>query len=237
MTVALARILDPVCPLRPQEQLHVPGEAPVVYTSRLVYWLDLSVPRDLTKILSWHFWWLEDRSPNTYRGTGVIEAVLKCGVRWDERDPERLARIRRSLLKIGDYHLKTILHRLERPEVCAPETYQELVRTPKMHGRLLSLDLKKKPITESEKRKAEREKRTNTMRRLLCDYDRAALYEQVWSQPVLTVAKTYGVSGVRLGKVCRLLHVPVPPRGYWARVRSGGKVRKSSLPKLKMNGG
>lgn len=207
------------------------------YESIVAFLSTMQPPRDLTRILSWHFWWLEDRFPNTHRGTGAIEAILKCGVRWEETDPERLARIRRSLLKIGDHHLKTILHRLERPEVCAPETYQELGRTPKMHARLVSLGLNKKPVTETEKKKAEREKRTNAIRRLLRDYDRAGLYQQVWSEPVLTVAKAYGVSGVRLGKVCRLLHVPVPPRGYWARVRSGGKVRKPPLPELKMNRG
>ena len=57
--------------------------------------------------------------------------------------------------------------------------------------------------------------------RLIHHYDRVALYEQVWSRPVQDVAKTYGISGVRLGKVCRTLQVPVPPRGYWARMRSG----------------
>ncbi|HLW60645.1 MAG TPA: hypothetical protein VKV57_12070 [bacterium] len=207
------------------------------YESIVAFLLTVQPPRDLTRILSWHFWWLEDRFPNTgagYRGTGVIEAILKCGVRWEERDPERLVRIRRSLLKVGDYHLKTIMHRLERPEICAPETYRELVRTPKVHARLVSLGLKKKPITESEKRKSEHGKQTNAIRKLLRDYDREVLYEQVWSEPVLTVAKAYVVSAVRLGKVCRLLNVPVPPRGYWARVRSGGKGRKPPLPELRM---
>jgi len=204
--------------------------------SIVAFLLTMQPPRDLTRILSWHFWWREDRFPNTsagYRGTGVIEAILKCGVRWEERDPERLVRIRSSLLKISDYQLKAILHRLERPEICAPETYHEIVRTPKMHARLVSLGVMKKPITEREKRKAEYEKRTNEIRRLLQDYDRKVLYEQVWSEPVLTVAKSYGVSSVWLGKVCRLLKVPVPPRGYWARVRSGGKGRKPPLPELR----
>jgi hypothetical protein len=104
-----------------------------------------------------------------------------------------------------------------------------------MHARLVSLGLYKKPITEREKRKFEREKRTNEIRRLLHNYDRRVIYEQVWSEPALTVAKSYGVSSVWLGKVCRQLNVPVPPRGYWARVRSGGKGKKPPLPKLRMN--
>ena len=206
------------------------------YESIVAFLLTMQPPRDLTRILSWHFRWLEDRFSYTsagHGGTGVIEAILKCGVRWEERDLERLPDIRRSLLRMSDYHLKSIHHSMERSEICAPETYQELVRTPKMQARLISLGLKKKPITEREKRKAEREQRTNEIRRLLQDYDRSVLYEQVWSEPALTVAKGYGVSSVWLGKVCRLLNVPVPPRGYWARVRSGGKGRKPPLPGLR----
>jgi hypothetical protein len=184
-------------------------------------------PKDLTSILSWHLRWLGDRFPwAERRGPGTTEALLACGVRWAETNPERLSGIRRSLLKLGDYELKTILSRLRRPEICAPETYQELIRTTRMQGRLLALGLVKKPVSE-------RERRGEELARLMRRYDRAALYEQVWSQPVRDVATAYEISGVRLGKVCRTLQVPVPPRGYWARVRSGDSVRKPPLPKLK----
>jgi hypothetical protein len=128
-------------------------------------------------------------------------------------------------LKVGDYDLKTILSRLRRPELCARETYQELVRTPRMQERLLALGLVKKPVSE-------RERRRDELARLMRRYDRAALYEQVWSEPVQDAAKSYRISGVGLGKVCRKLRVPVPPRGYWARVRNGPTVRKPPLPKL-----
>lgn len=67
----------------------------------------------------------------------------------------------------------------------------------------------------------------------MCQYDRGAVYERVWSQPVRDVAKGYGISGVRLGKVCRALSIPVPPRGYRARVRSGEAVRKPALPSMR----
>ena len=65
-------------------------------------------------------------------------------------------------------------------------------------------------------------------------YDRAALYDDVWSRPAQEVAKSYGFSGVMLGKVCRKLQVPAPPRGYWARVRSGYSVKRPPLPKLRL---
>ena len=152
-----------------------------------------------------------------------METLLGLAVRWEESDSEQLTNIRRSLLKLGNDDLKTIMSRLRRPEICASETYQRLIRTPKMFERLLALGFMKKPVSEEEKRKEE-------FARLA--YDRAVLYEQVWSKPVQEVAKSFGVSGVRLGKVCRGLQVPVRPRGYWARIRSGGRVRKPALPKV-----
>lgn len=196
------------------------------YESIVEFLATIQPPKDLTAILSWHFMWLEDRFPWTSRtGTATVEALLACGVRWEETNPERLSRIRRTLLKIRDDDLRRVLSRLKRPETCAPETYQTLIRTPRMKERLLALGLVKKPVSE-------RERRRDEVARLMRRYDRAALYEQVWSQPVQEVAKSYGISGVGLGEVCRKLHVPVPPRGYWARVRNGYVVRKPRLPKL-----
>src|SRR5882672_2489707 len=61
-------------------------------------------------------------------------------------------------------------------------------------------------------------------------YRRAALYEEVWSDPVQIVAGRYGVSGVALAKICRKLNIPLPGRGYWARKRAGQKMKKAPLP-------
>ena len=63
-------------------------------------------------------------------------------------------------------------------------------------------------------------------------YDRNVLYEEVWSDAVQVVAKRYGVSGVALAKACRRMGVPVPGRGYWAKVRAGGAEAKPPLPPL-----
>ena len=49
-------------------------------------------------------------------------------------------------------------------------------------------------------------------------YEREKLYEEVWAEPVSTVAKRYGVSDVALRKTCQKLAVPLPARGHWARV-------------------
>ena len=54
-------------------------------------------------------------------------------------------------------------------------------------------------------------------------YEREKLYEEVWKEPALVVAKRYGVSSVALAKACGRLAVPLPPRGHWAKVRAGRK--------------
>jgi hypothetical protein len=61
---------------------------------------------------------------------------------------------------------------------------------------------------------------------------REDLYEQIWAEPATRLAARYGVSGVALGKVCRRLAVPVPPRGYWARQQHGVKQERTPLPPL-----
>lgn len=61
-------------------------------------------------------------------------------------------------------------------------------------------------------------------------YNREKLYEEVWDKPVVQVAAVYGVSDVMIHKICKSLDIPVPPRGYWARVRAGEKLKKPPLP-------
>ena len=59
---------------------------------------------------------------------------------------------------------------------------------------------------------------------------RSKLYELVWSKPVRDVAAEFGISDVALAKRCRAIKIPLPPRGYWARVAAGQKPRRPPLP-------
>lgn len=61
-------------------------------------------------------------------------------------------------------------------------------------------------------------------------YKREVLYEEVWAEPVSTVAKRYGVSDVALRKACKKMDVPLPGRGYWAKIQAGHKPRRAKLP-------
>lgn len=43
---------------------------------------------------------------------------------------------------------------------------------------------------------------------------RRNLYEKVWSQPIRTLAKEFGISDVGLKKICTRHHIPTPGLGH-----------------------
>ena len=59
---------------------------------------------------------------------------------------------------------------------------------------------------------------------------REQLYALVWSKPVSELAKDFGISDVAVAKRLRKLRVPVPGRGYWARVYAGQAPVQILLP-------
>lgn len=61
-------------------------------------------------------------------------------------------------------------------------------------------------------------------------FTRRGLYERVWAEPISAFAKTLQVSDVWLAKTCRLSNIPLPPRGYWARLYAGQVMSKTPLP-------
>ena len=54
---------------------------------------------------------------------------------------------------------------------------------------------------------------------------REALYDQVWTTPLSTLAVRWGISRSGLAKICDRLMVPYPGRGYW-------NARKAQRPPL-----
>jgi len=61
-------------------------------------------------------------------------------------------------------------------------------------------------------------------------FTRQELYDQVWSEPMKKLAPRFGVSDVALAKACRRADIPVPERGYWARLQAGKTAIKRALP-------
>lgn len=60
-------------------------------------------------------------------------------------------------------------------------------------------------------------------------FERETLYEEIWSAPVLQVAKRYGISDVGLAKICKKMKIPKPPRGYWAKRSYGVEMKREPL--------
>lgn len=64
----------------------------------------------------------------------------------------------------------------------------------------------------------------------MVEITREQLYQRVWSETAVKLAKELGVSGPGLAKACRKHSIPVPERGYWARLAAGKRVSKRPLP-------
>jgi hypothetical protein len=58
---------------------------------------------------------------------------------------------------------------------------------------------------------------------------REDLYAEVWAEPMSLVAKRYGLSDVGLAKICRRHFIPVPGRGYWRTLETGGTIKPTPL--------
>ena len=216
-------------------------------TAIVSYLASIQPPKDLAGILEWQLRGFVHPWPGYHRSLSVIEELLSSGMCWEETDPAKLGEIRRLLLRMGDSDLQAVIKRLKKPEVCAVDTYLELIHSPSMMKRLKALGLLKVQIPERRQRRAAPSSAPAAVprrRRLISSpshvpsaedlkkFDREKLYEQVWSQAVQVVAKSYGLSGRGLAKACIRLQVPVPPRGYWARIRNGVTVPQPPLPKV-----
>ena len=59
---------------------------------------------------------------------------------------------------------------------------------------------------------------------------REALYALVWSEPMIKVAARYGVSSSYMARVCSLMNVPRPERGYWVILAAGKEPPIPPLP-------
>lgn len=70
------------------------------------------------------------------------------------------------------------------------------------------------------------------MDKFLTVEERQNLYNEIWKEPVATVAKRYSISDTALRKRCNKLNIPLPPRGYWEKIKSGQKIKKPALSKV-----
>ena len=59
---------------------------------------------------------------------------------------------------------------------------------------------------------------------------RVELFELVWSKPMTHLANELGLSDVGLRKICVKYGIPLPARGYWARLQVGKLDPRPELP-------
>jgi hypothetical protein len=62
------------------------------------------------------------------------------------------------------------------------------------------------------------------------EFERLALYEEVWSTPLTKLGEKYGMSDNGIRKVCKAMNIPLPKVGHWARVEAGQDVARTELP-------
>jgi hypothetical protein len=193
----------------------------------------------------------------------TLRRIFAIGVRWHASTADEIAHLRRLLLKASDQAFVDLMKLLATDDYCSPEILKELARTPSMRARMMkvgfipsadrhdrfyavrparSREVQKKfgvPVAVAKQATAvprsvvvgARHPNESGMR-----LTREELFDRVWSSPVATLAKEWGLSGPGLKKLCRRLEVPVPPRGYWAKLKAGRAVRRSKLPALSMDG-
>lgn len=59
---------------------------------------------------------------------------------------------------------------------------------------------------------------------------RVQLYNEIWEISVTGVAKKYNVPYLEMMKLCKIADIPIPPSGYWTKLKFGKPVTKKPLP-------
>lgn len=58
---------------------------------------------------------------------------------------------------------------------------------------------------------------------------RRQLHQLVWDVPRSRLAEAIGISDVAIGKICRKYWIPVPKRGWWAKLAAGARLKREKL--------
>jgi hypothetical protein len=216
--------------------------------------VDAAVSAQLMRI-GWGF-------DDSWRHMDALERLFEKGVRWTTSEKQTVSEVRRILLGVPDRRFVELMKLLATRDHCATETLTELARTPAMRTRMKKVGFIPLPSDDPKSHNQYRptgsrdilakcgveppkpKKVEPTVPSLVrigpwrrnsqeVRLTREELFERVWSQPATEVAQQWGLSGRGLAKACGRLKIPMPPRGYWARLRAGQRVRRPRLAKLR----
>jgi ankyrin repeat protein len=165
-------------------------------------------------------------------GLDCIRELASRGAIWNPDDHRGFNDLRRALYGCEPVVTIELLKIFKANNTCPQDRLKELLCKPRMKEHLVSETywLTRLGLKYEEKRSS---KQWTPPAHLLVQYNRAELYEKVWSEPMQILAKQYNVSDVYLARVCRLLRVPLPGRGYWAKKTAGRPTKKRPpLPSL-----
>lgn len=220
----------------------------------LEHLFSIQLPAKPTAWLASQLHWfsvLPDRSWSLLR---LLERAFASGLRCIEGSESEITQVRRSLLKGDSHFFRGVIRLLCQGDYCSSDLLQAIARTPSFRRRLqeegyvpgeegshhtlvpptgrrevqsrLGFKQPKAPppsvICIGHVAGAEREA-----------ISRQALFNIVWGTPMRVLAKQWGLSDRGLAKACGRAQVPVPPRGYWARVEAGQNVKQPKLPAFK----
>jgi Ankyrin repeats (many copies) len=162
------------------------------------------------------------------KGLDSAREVTAHGAIWNPNDQRAFNDLRRALYGCEPDVTIELLQIFKKHNVCPQDRLKELLCKPRMKEHLASQTywLTRLGLNYEEKRSS---KDWTPPAHLLTQYNRAELYEKVWSEPMSILAKRYNVSDVYLARVCRVLRVPLPSRGYWAK-KAAGKATKKRPP-------
>jgi hypothetical protein len=158
-----------------------------------------------------------------------MQLLLDHGAMWRPDDVRAVSDVRRNLYDCDAEVTLEVIDALIKHNACARESLDVLLKTPAMKRHvaevqrklsLLGFDVRTAEQKAQEATQKE-EARKWALRSLMSHYDREKLYEEIWSEPMIRVAKRYNLSDVGLAKVCRKLNIPRPGRGYWEKKGAG----------------
>ena len=167
-----------------------------------------------------------------HRGLDSAREVTAHGAIWNPNDTSAFNDLRRALYGCEPDVTIELLKIFKTQNACPQDRLKELLCKPRMKEHLASQTywLTRLGLKYEEKRSP---REWTPPAHLLAQYNRTELYEKVWSQPMRVLALKCGVSDVYLARVCRLLRIPLPGLGYWAKKSVGKKTKKRPpLPPL-----
>jgi len=184
-----------------------------------------------------------------------IETVFGLGGRLERLDSHLKKDLRNLLLALDEWDAQRLFRLLRNTDNMNRDAFIELIAHEKLAARYaqwpprsgvdrqLFADLTATAgVPGSVKRMAK--ERLSPPRRVIVTHtcleegggqrllSREELYELVWSEPLLSLSKKFGLSDNGLRKRCNAMKVPTPPRGHWKRTRHGHRGMRPPLPPM-----